>query len=166
MHTLQEILTEPQTMYDGGLVSMQDGGEIVKKTFHFRNPKDKRMIQIPGYEHQNGMVELEYDPPEDFEEYNPAEPELFKPDIAPGGGDEGQHSFSYPGANEPGHFEALDTAFDSINATGLNSMADINAAIAAAYDAYGVNLTAEDIQNSITGRAWGAIAFNVLAPSL
>jgi hypothetical protein len=28
MHTLQEILTEPQTMYNGGLVAMQDGGDL------------------------------------------------------------------------------------------------------------------------------------------
>ena len=27
MHTLKEILTEPQTMYDGGIVNMQDGGK-------------------------------------------------------------------------------------------------------------------------------------------
>ena len=31
MHTLKEILTEPQTMYDGGIVNMQDGGKPQNK---------------------------------------------------------------------------------------------------------------------------------------
>ena len=44
MHTLQEILTEPQTMYNGGLVAMQDGGFVVET---YVNPETRSEMKIP-----------------------------------------------------------------------------------------------------------------------
>ena len=47
MHTLKEILTEPQTMYDGGVVGMADGGppEDQKKVLEARQKIEQ--IEVP-----------------------------------------------------------------------------------------------------------------------
>ena len=44
MHPIKEILTEPQTMYNGGLVAMQDGGFVVET---YVNPETRSEMKIP-----------------------------------------------------------------------------------------------------------------------
>ena len=41
MHTLKEILAEPQTMYDGGVVHMQDGGDTREEALKLRQKAEQ-----------------------------------------------------------------------------------------------------------------------------
>ena len=45
MHTLKEILAEPQTMYDGGVVRMVDGGDTREEALKLRQKAEQ--IEVP-----------------------------------------------------------------------------------------------------------------------
>ncbi len=59
MHTLKEILTEPQTMYDGGVVGMADGGlpEDQKKVLEARQKIEQ--IEVPEEPTPTGTAVVE-----------------------------------------------------------------------------------------------------------
>ena len=59
MHTLKEILTEPQTMYDGGVVGMVDGGtpEDQKKVLEARQKIEQ--IEVPEEPTPTGTAVVE-----------------------------------------------------------------------------------------------------------
>jgi len=48
MHTLKEILAEPQTMYDGGVVRMVDGGDTREEALKLRQKAEQ--IEVPEEE--------------------------------------------------------------------------------------------------------------------
>ena len=48
MHTLKEILAEPQTMYDGGVVGMVDGGDTREEALKLRQKAEQ--IEVPEEE--------------------------------------------------------------------------------------------------------------------
>jgi hypothetical protein len=56
MHTLKEILAEPQTMYDGGMVRMADGGDTTEVSRIF----NKGGQVIPMYD--GGLVQASAKP--------------------------------------------------------------------------------------------------------
>ena len=60
MHTLKEILTEPQTMYDGGVVRMQDGGDTREEALKLRQKAELGNQVIPMYD--GGMVQASAKP--------------------------------------------------------------------------------------------------------
>ena len=45
MHTLKEILAEPQTMFDGGVVRMVDGGDTREEALKLRQKAEQ--IEVP-----------------------------------------------------------------------------------------------------------------------
>ena len=56
MHTLKEILAEPQTMYDGGIVNMQDGGKLPVPKQQPLSKLLRTAVELGAKRHPVGMI--------------------------------------------------------------------------------------------------------------
>ena len=161
MHTLKEILTEPQTMYDGGLVSMQDGGyaeELIglkepSSVEAWINPETGQEMLIPLV---GGMHS--FPPPPGFKRKEEEETELI-PERFPGGGiDEGEGQHEQP--------DPVGEAWDSLSNDNpdFNSMTAQEQAEAVAYTSMTMGVTPGQLADRSTWEAIGRALNNALNP--
>ena len=58
MHTLKEILAEPQTMYDGGVVRMQDGGDTEDYPTDIEEEERRKSLDFIGEEEEEEQINI------------------------------------------------------------------------------------------------------------